>query len=295
MKPSPSILSATSRLFSSAVFRDLATKGRSALFARLACEAGLIPTLNPIGTVGDLFDNAFAVLRRGENRDEYVYKAALTHKILLGRHSLRTAVMLNEFRVGTSKADLVILNGTATVYEIKSERDSLSRLEKQLCAYRDVFPSVYVMAGENHIASVISMTNSNDGILALSQRNQISVVRQAIDDPERLKPAAIFETLRADEAKFALAGLGIRLPAVPNTKLYGVLREAFEGLDRLSAHRAMVNSLKQKRDLRALGDLVSQLPSSLQPAALSVPLRKIDHDRLVRAVGTPLREALAWA
>ncbi|MEI9986083.1 MAG: sce7726 family protein [Aliidongia sp.] len=53
---------------------------------------------------------------------------SVTQKILMGKHSLRTASMLNEFRAGSCKADLVILNGTATVYEIKSERDSLTRL-----------------------------------------------------------------------------------------------------------------------------------------------------------------------
>lgn len=73
-------------------------------------------------TVGDVFDQAFEILKVAGQRDEYIYRAAISQKILMGTHSLRTASMLNEFRAGSSKADLVILNGTATVYEIKSER-----------------------------------------------------------------------------------------------------------------------------------------------------------------------------
>lgn len=69
-------------------------------------------------TVGDALDSAFDVLKTAGLRDEYVYRAAITHKILLGTHSLNTACMLNEFRVGVCKADVAILNGTATVYEI---------------------------------------------------------------------------------------------------------------------------------------------------------------------------------
>uniref|UniRef100_A0A9E7ZR64 Sce7726 family protein n=1 Tax=Bosea sp. NBC_00436 TaxID=2969620 RepID=A0A9E7ZR64_9HYPH len=295
MKLNPSILSATSRLFSSAVVRDLATKGRSALFARLAREAELALAPRPSATVGDLFEDAFAVLRLGASRDEYVYKAVLTHKVLLGKHSLRTACMLNEFRVGSCKADLVILNGTATVYEIKSERDSLSRLERQLEAYRRVFPSVFVIAGENHVAAVMDMVGGDDGVLQLSRRHQISVLKPAVDRPDRLDPVSMFEALRTDEAKSLLIDIGIKVPDVPNTRLHGVLREQFEALDPITAHCGMIKVLKHKRDLRPLSDLIDQLPPSLQPAALSVPLRRADHDRLVQAVATPLCDAMAWA
>lgn len=295
LKLTPSILSATSRLFSSAVVRDLATKGRSALFARLAKEAGLAELGPAPRTVGDLFEAAFAVLRQGSSRDEYVYKAALTHKVLLGKHSLRTACMLNEFRAGPCKADMVILNGTATVYEIKSERDSLSRLERQLDAYRRVFPSVFVIAGENHVASVLEMVGADDGVLQLSRRHQISVVKAAVDRPDRVDPLAVFDSLRAVEARALLAGLGLDVPDVPNTRLHSVMRERFATMDPHVAHVGMVEVLKSKRDLRPLSDLIDRLPPSLQPAALSMPLRKADHGRLIEAIATPVRDAIAWA
>lgn len=295
LKLTPSILSATSRLFSSAVVRDLATKGRSALFARLVIETGLADGRGPEASVADLFEAAFALLRQGASRDEYIYKAALTHKILLGKHSLRTACMLNEFRVGPCKADLVILNGTATVYEIKSERDSLSRLERQLAAYRRVFPSVVVIAGENHVDDVLASVGADVGVLRLSRRHTISVVKPAVDRPDQVDPTAVFETLRTEEAKALLAGLGLATPDVPNTRLHAALRDMFAGLDAHQAHVGMVRVLKQKRDLRPLSDLIDRLPHSLQPAALSVPLRRGDHDRLVQAVATPLPDAMAWA
>jgi hypothetical protein len=44
-----------------------------------------------------------------------------------------------------------------------------------------------------------------------------------------------------------------------------------------------------------LSALVDQLPLSLQTAALSVPLRKADHDRLVAAVNTRWKDAVGWA
>ena len=121
---------AVSRLFASSIFRELATRGSSPAFARLARETCLFEVPAENGRVRDAFDTAFAALRVVGNRDEYIYKAALTHNVLLGTHSLKTASMLAEFRVGQCKADVAILNGTSTVYEIKSERDSLDRLER---------------------------------------------------------------------------------------------------------------------------------------------------------------------
>ena len=91
-----------------------------------------------------------------------------------------------------------------------------------------------------------------------------------------------------------LLSLGVSIPFVPNTALSHVLRELFIKLDAREAHEGMVQILKRTRNLLPLSDLVAQLPHSLQTAALSVPLRKIDHMRLVAAVNTRLEDAMAW-
>src|SRR5262245_59459635 len=125
-------LSAISRLFSSTVLREIARKGRSGTFSRLFKLAGLEEVCPSDAIVSYGYETAFKMLQRVGQRDEYIYRAALTHKVLLRTHSLKTASMLTEFRAGACKADVVILNGTATVYEIKSERDSLARLANQI-------------------------------------------------------------------------------------------------------------------------------------------------------------------
>ena len=228
-------------------------------------------------------------------RDEYIYKAALVEKILLGRHSLQSASMLNEFRVGECKADLAILNGTATVYEVKSERDSLVRLRKQVTAYATVFAKVYVIASESHVKAVEATVSRDVGILMLNRRYRISTLREATGTPEQTSPAAIFNSLRTQEARLVLALNGVQVPHVPNTMLHAVLREQFLKLEPTSAHAGMVTVLKKTRNLLPLAALVSQLPNSLQTAALAVPLRKVDHTRLVDAVNTPLKVAADWA
>jgi hypothetical protein len=282
-------------LFSSSVVQEMAKKGRSPLFARLASQSGLHSYLSPSACVSALFDAAFAFLKREGYRHEYIYKAALTHKILLGKHSLQTASMMNEFRVGECKADVAILNGTATVYEIKSERDSLSRLERQITAYATVFAKVYVIAAESHVQAVAKTVPNFVGILRLNSRHHISTVREAVDQPERTSPSAIFDSIRTAEARMILSSLGVTIPAVPNTGLHAVLREEFVKLTPVQAHTEMVRVLKRTRNLLPLSTLVNQLPRSLQTAALSIPLRKADHERLVTAVNSSLHDAMGWA
>lgn len=288
-------LAAISRLFSSSVIHEMARKGKSPLFARLALESGLPLSMGMSDRVFNIFELAFSLLKQEGFRHEYIYKTALTHKVLLGKHSLQTASMLTEFRVGECKADLAILNGTATVYEIKSERDSLVRLDRQVRAYASVFARVYVIAADSHVDAVIKTVPEGVGILCLNRRHHISTLREAADQPEQTSPSAIFDAIRTEEARMILEAQGVSLPSVPNTELSRMLRYYFAHLEPCTAHDEMVRVLKKTRSLLPLSSLVAQLPPSLRTAALSVPLRKIDHSRLVSAVNTSLHDAIGWA
>jgi hypothetical protein len=294
MTPSSAELSALSRLFSSAVFRELAKHGHSASFARLFEQAGLEGSCRPTATVADGFDSAFAVLKQAGLRDEYVYRAALTHKILMGKHSLNTATMMTEFRTGSCKADLVILNGTATVYEIKSERDSLARLMNQVMNYKKVFAAVNVIASEAHIDSVLATVPRDIGVMCLSTRDSIRTIRDAVAQPECVCPATVFESLRSAEARLIIERLGASVPDVPNTRLRAAMRSVFATQKPEAVHGAMVATLKRTRSLSSLRDLVMRLPSSLQPAALSIRVTPREHASLIKGVSTPLIEAMSW-
>lgn len=295
MVPSSIQLSAMIRLFSSAVFREMAREGKSPLFSRLIKMTGIHDNCAENATVAEAFEAAFQILKTAGRRDEYIYRAALTQRILLGKHSLNTACMMTEFRAGSCKADLVILNGTATVYEIKSERDSLSRLANQVKNYKKVFSKVFVIASSDHINGVIDTIPEDIGILLLSPRYQISTVREAEDRPDRICPSTVFESLRSAEAKTILKRLGVVVPDVPNTQRHTVMREHFKILDPAKVHIAMVDTLKQTRNLAPLRELVDRLPRSLHAAALSIQVRHTDHDRIVAAVSSSLTAAIAWA
>lgn len=290
-------LSATSRLFSASVVKELARKGKSPLFSRLVKDSTLLDYIyiHQSALVRDLFDVAFSLLKKKNFRHEYIYKAAITHKILLGRHSLQTSVMLNEFRTGISKADVAILNGTTTVYEIKSERDSLARLPQQVASYREVFANVNIITGQNHLDAVIDTVSSDVGVLLLTDRFQISTIREALNIPERTNPLAVFDSIQLSEAKKILKLMGMDIPKVPNTQMHQVLRDQFSTLTSLEAQAGMIKVLRDTRSLLPLSDLIEALPQSVQAAALTTSMRKRDHSKLLEAMNTPLVQAMSWA
>jgi len=288
-------LSAISRLFSTTVFRELAEKGRSPLFARLLEDSGLMDTQLAAGTVGASFDSAFAALRKAGGRDEYVYKSALTHNILLGRHSLCTASLLTEFRAGLCKADLAILNGTSTVYEIKSERDTLSRLENQVKNYRKVFAKIYIVVAEPFIDQVLELTDADVGVMCLARWNRVNTVREAVDRADAVCPITVFDSLRLAEAIMILDRFGVVIPDLPNTKMREAVKQKFALLPPKFVHNEMVRVLKRTRSLAALSDFIDQLPHSLKTAALCTTLRLKDHQRLLTTLSIPTHQAMEWA
>ena len=65
-------LSALSRLFSSSLIKELSKKGQSPLFARLAKESSVLKLTSANDPVSNLFDAAFALLKKKNYRHEYI-------------------------------------------------------------------------------------------------------------------------------------------------------------------------------------------------------------------------------
>ena len=287
-------LAAFSRMFSSAVVRELGQRGHSGLFARLLDSTGTVASLEPDATIGDGFDHAFHALRRLGNRDEYVYRSAITQKILLGRHNLFTASMVGEARVGSNKADVVVFNGTSTAYEIKSERDSLVRLRNQVTAYGDVFAAVNVVTSPSHLDKVFREVPAEVGVIILTERFTLRTEREAAVEAGRTRPSAILDFVRVDEAAAILKKLGVEYPDVPNTQLRSSLREVFSQLAPAQVHDAMVTTLKESRSRRVAAEYIKSLPMSLHAAMLTLKMNDASAQNVRDATRLPIGAALAW-
>lgn len=287
-------LAPLSRMFSATVLRELGRHGRSPLLANLVAQSRIQSLLEPHATVGDAFERAFAALRILGNRDEYVYRTAITQKILLGHHNLRTATMLGEARVGMNKADVVVFNGTSTAYEIKSERDSLVRLRAQVASYSTVFAGVNVVTSPHHVAHVLRLVPEEVGVKVLSRRYTLQTERPAHVDSSRTDPVAVLDFVRVNEASKILRALNIDVPRVPNTQLRSRLRDIFRNLEPALVHDQMVSVLKETRSQRDTSKLIGEIPASLRAAMLTLKMDDASEKRIRDVTLLPIGAVFAW-
>lgn len=95
-----------------------------------------------------------------------------------------TAVIYHELPLsrGEGRADCAAVNGSLTGFEIKSEKDSLSRLEKQIQDYEKVFDFCNIVVATKHLRRARALIPNAWGIIVAEQNTEqvhLSVRRKA--------------------------------------------------------------------------------------------------------------------
>ncbi len=262
-------LPALGRVFSPIVLDSLAQKGYSPYLSEVCINSGLLERIDPATTLGEFFDWVYNLLFKNY-RNEYIYKNVIANKILLGKHSLNTSQMLTEFRVGRSKADVVLLNGASTVYEIKSQYDSFARLEKQMRAYFEIFDYINVITSSSQVKKLDSILPDKAGILVLTNRNTISTIREAKSNRENINPDILFDSLRKAEYMRIIKEYYGTVPDVPNTQIYRECKKLFCEIPPVYAHDLTIKILKERTNSKRLKNFIDKAPSSLSAYAMSI-------------------------
>lgn len=180
-------------------------------------------------------------------RCEYIFKTAIINEILIKRHSIQEANCITEFRTFNAKADVVILNGTSTVYEIKSDIDKLSRLPSQINAYEQIFDKVFVVSNEKNVSAINKIVSPNTGIMILNQDLSLVPVKEAKSNIEKLNKKLMFDCLRKPEYLDIIGGVYGAVPEVPNTLIHSRCKELFEKLPNSYAHKYFLDVLKKRQ------------------------------------------------
>ena len=269
MKVDTKYLPAIGRIFTPVVMDSLAQNGYSPYLSEVSINSGLIESINPAITLGQFFDQVYKFLFKNY-RNEYVYKNVVTNKILFGKYSLNTSQILTEFRVGRSKADVLLLNGTSTVYEIKSQYDSFTRLEKQIQSYFEIFDYINVITSPSQVNKLDSILPDKAGILVLTDRNTISTIREPKSNTENINPAILFDSLRKAEYTRIIKEYYGTIPYVPNTQIYRECKKLFCEIPPIYAHDLTIKILKGRNNSKILKDFIDKAPSSVSAYAMSI-------------------------
>lgn len=284
-------LAALSKVFTPIVMERLLLRNRSGYLDEVLANVGVPDHVEAGGTVSLFLSTLYAQLV-AHYRCEYVYKNVIASKILLGRHSLSTAQMLTEVRVGKSKADVVVLNGTSTVYEIKSEYDSMARLPSQLASYSRVFDHVNVVTAPSRVEQVQALLPAHVGVVVLTRRRTLSTVRPSRSNLRDITPDALFDVLRKPEYTKAIGDHFGEVPSVPNGRLHAACKERFLDIPVTEGHRLVMEALSRRFSATTMNRYEAALPSSMRAYACSISSDEGRLENMARLLSMPMSEVV---
>lgn len=233
-------------LFSAATFRPVLSgshTGRIDLLVE-SLRSGIAPAAK---TNGEVVDQAYRHLA-AHYRSEYVYKNLIASKLLVGRHRAANAALIHEFRVGDAVADCVMVNGAASVYEIKTELDKPDKLARQLAEYFRAFLLVNVVVHSSDADKYLSLlAHDPTGIVVVGSRRRLSVAQEAQSFAGELDTRVMFNALRQNEAAHALAACGIEPPDLPNGVRYSHYLALAKTIPPSEFQAAFAAALKNRR------------------------------------------------
>jgi hypothetical protein len=257
-----------SQLFSNPVYKEIAQTGTSNYFVSKVIKYKRELTDGKQVCIKQIIQNAYNYLSHNY-RNEYLYKNLIANKILLGRHSLRTATMLNEFKVAGSIADIVILNGTSTVYEIKTELDSAEKLQKQIEDYKKAFAKVYIVTHHSLASRYLKMRNIDYvGLLCLTDRSNFAVLKEAEVDISRLQSEVMLKCLRKDEYSALIKQHFGSLPEVSNILFFKECLKWAKEIEPQTLHDLMLAQLSLRKPIAQEWLASQMLPRELKHICL---------------------------
>ncbi|MDF7641311.1 sce7726 family protein [Bifidobacterium sp. ESL0784] len=139
-----------------------------------------------------------------------------TWKMIENQSSLMTpdVKILDELDIcGEVRADIAVINGHLTGYELKSESDNLDRLPRQIEYYSKVMDYCNLVVAPNHLEQSLEMLPGFWGIYVArtSQRGNVFLrkYRSAHTNKTRVDPYSVVQFLWKDEALDVLRQYGL--------------------------------------------------------------------------------------
>ena len=161
-------------------------------------------------------------------------RGALRTMLQEAQNEEEETILIEELGIcqGSTRIDMAVVNGVIHGYEIKSDRDSLRRLCKQVGIYNRVVDKATLVVGSAHLAESLELIPDWWGVLqAESKSGQVrfQTVREAFENPG-VEVQSLVELLWRDDALSLLdrknATWGVR--SKPRRMVWDRICEQFE-------------------------------------------------------------------
>lgn len=200
------------------------------------------------------------------HRNEYFYKNELLNSLLIQNGKISFCSALTELPVANSKTDMIFIdeNDVGTVYEIKTELDTLNRLESQIQDYYKAFPYIYVVTSSNHLNQLEQvLEGTNVGIIELTSNNEFVHQKEAAYNASSLSHDVLFRILRKKEFESIVIKYFGKLPDVSDFVYYGTCFELLENLDIVLFQKEVMSCLRKRNLVRNVESFTNNVPYEL--------------------------------
>ncbi|WP_439488507.1 sce7726 family protein [Algoriphagus sp.] len=267
-------------LYSNASFRNLCKPGEK----QNGFVKSLQSTLNSDfkgHTLRGLLDIGYQELLQNY-RHEYLFKTTLLNDYVLKKYSMKSSILLNEFQIGKSIADAVLVNGTNKVFEIKTELDSPHRLATQIQDYKKAFSEVYLVVHEKQVEKYAVAIAEEIGLLCFSEENEILDYKKATPDTSRLDVDVMVKSLRKDELILLAIRLSGEVPEATPVKLFKTCRQIVRNYPCAEVQKEYLEIIK-KRINPATNELMKsdEIPSWLKFFCYAENIKEKDYIHLI--------------
>ena len=228
----------------------------------------------------DLISAIYTELREGY-RNEYFYKNTLLNKLLLGVHSMNTTTALTEIPIAKSKADFLLINGKAVVYEIKTELDNFERLETQITDYYRAFDHVAVVTSELNLPILekkLEVIDKPVGVYVLTKKGSLHTERKPQKYEKDLDLEILFKLLRKPEYESIILEKFGELPNVNQFEYYRECKKMFLKIPIDDAYLLVIRQLKKRAQI--IKDEFVNVPYELKFLVYFMELKKDDYQNL---------------
>ena len=198
---------------------------------------------------GEIISEIYSYMSKNY-RNEYFYQNTLLNKLLLGRHSINTTTALTQIPINKSKADFILINGKAVVYEIKTELDNFERLKNQINDYYKAFSHVCVVTCEEYYKKLIKiLKNTNVGICILTNKNTLRFEKEPVADFSDITHKHLFKVLHKKEFEDILLEIFKKLPQATPAFYYDECYNWFESIPIMDAYKETLIQLKKRNKI----------------------------------------------
>ncbi|MBE6644914.1 MAG: sce7726 family protein [Ruminococcaceae bacterium] len=270
------------RLFTIAAFRNLIEYSDSSLYSSIINK---YINQSIIETNQDAITQIYNYLRH-QYRNQYFYKNTILNKLLLGVHSINTSTALTEIPIAKSKADFVLINGKAVVYEIKTELDNLERLESQISNYYKAFNHVCVLTCDSYASTLTHhFKDSPIGIYVLSSQETIQKLKEPSEYNDFLDPSVMFKILNKPEYEDILMEYYKELPTVSQVKYYSECKKLFMNIEPKKSYQLFLKTLKSRNMISNKQNFAS-VPYELKSLVYFSQYNDSDYENLNKFLST---------